>query len=243
MRNKIWLAALVVAFAAGFGTHAIISAPDSSIHPQAQLPNSAQLSNSQDNILNTVDIELPDDSSQINNPEKYSASTSSKNQSSHSGTSVPSSSSSIAAIADTATDASSSATSTPPNQLSDEEIDQKIPKPFNASFKKAHPTLKEKYKDFLDTDHHHKDDWDIRTQGLLTDFVLSRPLATDITIESISCNANMCEMRLFEQKKFLLLSLFGELMQQPWLSNQVNGNVDFNPDHSACYILLMRKTQ
>jgi len=127
------------------------------------------------------------------------------------------------------------------NQLSDEDIDQLIPKPFNTSFKKAHPDLKTKYKDFIDPDKR-PDDWDVRMQSLLRDFIMSRPMAADIIIDSLVCNANMCEVRLLENKKYLLLGLFGELMQQPWMTNQVNGTVDFNPDNSnACYILLMRK--
>ncbi|MFO1389460.1 hypothetical protein [Cellvibrio sp.] len=239
MRNKIWIAALVASFAAGFGIHAFISTPDSTVSVQAQ----SQLSNLDEKTLDIDAIKFPDGSIQSSSSVKDTESKSSIAHSSQSGASNSSSSSSTAASAETGPDPTNSLSSTPPNQLSDEEIDQNIPKPFNDSFKKAHQSLKEKYKDFLETNNQRKDDWDIRMQGLLTDFVMSRPLATDIKIESIRCNANMCEMRLFEQKKFLLLGLFGDLMQQPWVLDEVTGTVDFNADHSACYILMMRKTQ
>lgn len=142
---------------------------------------------------------------------------------------------------DSQTNSAKSNSSTISTEISDDEIDELLPKPFDASLKKLHGPLKEKYKAFSDIDRTKIDIWDIHMQGQLTDFVLSRPSATDIKIDSIKCNANMCEMRLVEQKKFLLLALFGELMQQSWIVNKVTGTADIQPDNGYGYILLMRK--
>lgn len=233
MDNKLAGVLILTAFASGYGL-CLYQAPMEL--PAVNIIHNTLSSSSSSTEDSFADVEFPETNLNFTN-----ASTPSSAQISSVATSAAQTASQPAQLQ---TQASSTAPSanTPSNQLSDEEIDQLIPKPFSASFKKAHPDLKAKYKDFVDTSKNRPDDWDMRMQGLLRDFIMSRPMATDIIIESLLCNANMCEVRLLENKKYLLLGLFGDLMQQPWMINQVNGTVDFNPDNSnACYILLMRK--
>jgi hypothetical protein len=231
MDNKLAGALILTAFASGYGL-CLYQAP-------LELPAITVINNTQASSSTPeetfADVEFPDASVNITNPIASSsaqASSAGSSPSHHPAASQTASTSSTSPAAST--------TDTGADPLSEEEIDQLIPKPFSTSFKKAHPDLKAKYKDFVDPNKR-PDDWDIRMQGLLRDFIMSRPTAADINIESLICNASMCEVRLLENKKFLLLGLFGELMQQPWIANQVKGTVDFNPDNSnACYILLMR---
>lgn len=232
MDNKLAGVLILTAFASGYGL-CLYQAP---LELPAVNVISAQ-SSSSSSEESFAEVEFPDANVNITN----TASTSQSAASSTAQSRSTSEATSQQEPSPTQTASATPTTNAAPTQLSDEEIDQLIPKPFNTSFKKAHPDLKTKYKDFVDPNKR-PDDWDIRMQGLLRDFIMSRPMATDIIIDALACNANMCEVRLLENKKYLLLGLFGELMQQPWMTNQVNGTVDFNPDNSnACYILLMRK--
>lgn len=233
MDNKLAGVLILTAFASGYGL-CLYQAPLEM--PPVNVISNAQSSSSAAPEESFADVEFPEASVNITSTDRPS-------DSSPRSSAASSITHSQATSQPTPTPAPStpSAETTASNQPSDDDIDQLIPKPFNTSFKKAHPDLKTKYKDFVDPNKR-PDDWDVRMQGLLRDFIMSRPMATDIIIDSLVCNANMCEVRLLENKKYLLLGLFGELMQQPWMTNQVNGTVDFNPDNSnACYILLMRK--
>lgn len=235
MDNKLAGVLILTAFASGYGL-CLYQAPLEM--PAVTVISTQQSSSSSSEAEILADVEIVEDITSS----ASSATTHSAKSSSVAGSATQHSEASQAAAPSPTSSAATTQANKPANQLSDEEIDQLIPKPFNSSFKKAHPDLKTKYKDFVDPAKG-TDDWDLRMQGLLRDFVMSRPMAADIVIESLQCRANMCEMRLLENKKFLLLGLFGELMQQPWIANQVKGTVDFNPDNSnACYILLMRNT-
>lgn len=237
MDNKLAGILILTAFASGYGL-CLYQAPMelpavNVIHTQSSASSSEEES--------FADVEFPETNLNITNA-SASAGTRQSSSATQAATSQPAQSQTQASSTAANTNASPT-TNTQSGQFSDDEIDQLIPKPFNASHKKASPDLKAKYKDFVDTSKNRPDDWDMRMQGLLRDFIMSRPMSTDIVIESLLCNANMCEVRLLENKKYLLLGLFGDLMQQPWIANQVKGTVDFNPDNSnACYILLMRNT-
>lgn len=111
------------------------------------------------------------------------------------------------------------------------------PKPYDDMREKVDGTLRERYKDFAAAEH--TDDWDVRTQSKITDFILSRPAATDIKIDSVHCNSNICEIRLEENKRFLLMATFAELLQESWLVNEATGQFSFNDKFG--YMLLMRK--
>ncbi len=237
MDNKLAGALILTAFASGYGL-CLYQAPLEL--PAVNVVHNVQSSSSSSGEESFADVEFPETNLNVT-----TASTSSNTQQSSAAFSAvqtaPTASQPTQSQAQTSSTATNASTSS--NQYSDEEIDQLIPKPFSASYKKASPDLKARYKDFVDTSKHHPDDWDMRMQSLLRDFIMSRPMAADIVIDSLLCNANMCEVRLLENKKYLLLGLFGDLMQQPWIANQVKGTVDFNPDNSnACYILLMRNT-
>ena len=68
----------------------------------------------------------------------------------------------------------------------DEKIVTQMPAPFDQLLTKIEGPLREKFKDYADTDSNQKDDWDQRMQSQLTDFILSRPSATDIRIHLIN---------------------------------------------------------
>ena len=121
----------------------------------------------------------------------------------------------------------------------DEKIVAQMPAPFDQLLTKIEGPLREKFKDYADTDSNQKDDWDQRMQSQLSDFILSRPSATDIRIHLINCNFHMCEIRLEEQKRFLLLATFAELLQEPWIINTCTGEFNFFENNG--YMLLMRK--
>lgn len=115
--------------------------------------------------------------------------------------------------------------------------DKVLPKPFDDMLDKIDGSLRDKYKDYAASEP--KDDWDTRMQSKITDFILSRPAATDIKIDSVNCNSNICEIRLEEEKRFLLMATFAELLQESWLINEATGQFNFNDKYG--YMLLTRK--
>lgn len=123
--------------------------------------------------------------------------------------------------------------------VSDQTAEKTLPKPFDDLFTQMDEPLRDKYKAYADNETNHKDDWDLRMQSQITDFILSRPAATDIKIELVNCNLNMCEIRLQEQKRFLLMATFAELLQEPWIINTSTGQFNFSDNNG--YMLLMRK--
>lgn len=90
-----------------------------------------------------------------------------------------------------------------------------MPNPFDSLLKQTENPLGEKYKAYLANESSKQDDWDMQMQSKITDFILSRPAMVDIKINRINCRLNMCEIQLQEQKKFLLMATFAQLLQEP----------------------------
>lgn len=134
-----------------------------------------------------------------------------------------------------------SATKNYPNEITPDEIDRVLPAPFNDSFKHAHGFLREKYKDFVANTQ--PDDWDIRMQNKITDFIFSSPYAKFLNVESLLCKSGLCEIRLFETKQGTFSMILSEMALQDWWDiggYHASGN-GTGDGRTAYHVLLPRK--
>lgn len=131
-----------------------------------------------------------------------------------------------------------------PKEITDEEIDRVLPAPFNKSLKNNHGELREKYKEFAETST--SNDWDTNMQHKLTDFILSRPYAKFISVESLACKAGLCEIRLFESKNGAWQFILSEMALQDWWDFGSYGSSGLSPEEgdkrgTSYLVLLTRK--
>jgi hypothetical protein len=219
MRNGKWLGTILLAFLAGYFVHLFStyksSKPDI-VSCESLIVSSSSYSSIQASVQAEINYRV------ANSTEKSSTSTSIIS-------SVKSASS---------TDAKQTAIKNDSIEVSDQN-EKQLPKPFDELLKRMDSTLREKYEAYAANAGNPKDDWDMRMQSKITDFILSRPAATDIKIDSINCNSNMCEIRLQEQKRFLLMATFAELLQESWVINTSTGQFNFSDNNG--YMLLVRK--
>ncbi len=82
-------------------------------------------------------------------------------------------------------------------EISDESIDELVPKPFNNSVKHLQPDIKEKFSRYLSTEN--QNDSDIQAERFLNDALNQGQLAGIAEVNFIGCKAGLCEVRLFEQ--------------------------------------------
>lgn len=82
-------------------------------------------------------------------------------------------------------------------EISDESIDELIPKPFNNRVKHLTPELKSKYANYLLTEN--QNDADKRAENFLNDALNHGQLAGIAEVNFIGCKAGLCEVRLIEQ--------------------------------------------
>lgn len=101
-----------------------------------------------------------------------------------------------------------------PNDISDEEIDRVIPPPFNTQLKNSHGGTREKYKDFVAASQ--PQNWDVNMQNKISDSILSSPYAKFITMDSLLCKANICEIRLYETKDNVWSLILAEMALRDW---------------------------
>lgn len=128
-----------------------------------------------------------------------------------------------------------------PNEISPEEIDRVLPAPFNDSFKHTHGFLREKYKDFVANTQ--PNDWDVRMQNKITDFIFSSPYAKFLNVESLLCKSGLCEIRLFETKQGAFNMILSEMALQDWWDiggYHASGN-GVSEGRTAYHVLLPRK--
>lgn len=101
-----------------------------------------------------------------------------------------------------------------PEKISDADAKKVIPYPFNLALGIFQENDRERYKEFSDAQL--SDDWDITMQGQLVDAIYSHPLANALTIDSVSCKAHICELRLLATNTKTWPLVYADLRQQPW---------------------------
>lgn len=234
MKNIFWLTAIVLAFFAGYFTHSVTEIPAEAVHISAPVENSSTNTPTSSEQLSTAAKAV------FAEKQKQSASSSQAQTTSEPNTRVASVS--HAANSSVAADTNNAAANKYPNEISDEEIDKLIPTPFNQSLKNNHGKLREKYKDFAATNQ--QQDWDINTQNKLSDAILSNPYAKFLTIESLQCRANLCEIRLYESKNGVWSLIQSEMRLQDWWDFGTSSSSGFNtntPSVIGYYVLLQRR--
>lgn len=135
-------------------------------------------------------------------------------------------------------DPSQSQTSQVKSNISDEEIDKLVPAPYNESLKRSNGPLREKYKEFVNSDH--QEEWDRNTQNRITDALLGNTYSKFIELESVACKVNYCEVRGRELKPGVINLIFSEMTLQDWwdmgMSHLSSGATD-----NTFYGLYMRR--
>jgi hypothetical protein len=147
-----------------------------------------------------------------------------------------------AATSPVATDANNPAAKKYPNEISDEDIDKVIPFPFNQKLKNHHGDLREKYKDFAAANQ--QSEWDKTMQNKLSDSISSNPYAKFLTIESLQCKMNLCEIRLYETKDGAWSLIMAEMRIQDWWDiggSSASGFGTETPSKTGWYVLLPRR--
>lgn len=123
------------------------------------------------------------------------------------------------------------------SNISDEEIDQLLPAPYNDALKRSNGPLREKYKSFAEATE--QNDWDINTQNRLTDALLGNQYSKFIELESLKCRVDYCEVRGRESKPNVFSLIMSEMMLQDWWqmghSQWTNGM-----DNGAFYALITK---
>lgn len=121
-----------------------------------------------------------------------------------------------------------------PNEMSDEEIDKVLAKPFSVPLKKLHGIVKEKYKPFSEAEK--QDEWDIRIQNKLTDLILSNVYSKYLNVDSIICKASLCEIRVIELKPMVMFAIASEILLQDW-AEFGNSQIDTGLEGGGAYLL------
>jgi len=124
------------------------------------------------------------------------------------------------------------------SNISDEEIDKLVPAPYNDALKRSNGPLREKYKQFADSNQ--QEEWDKNTQNRMTDALLGNTYSKFIELESVVCKVNFCEVRGRELKPQVVNLIFSEMMLQDWwdmgMSHLSSGATD-----NTFYGLYMRR--
>lgn len=110
-------------------------------------------------------------------------------------------------------------------ELSDAEIDKILPAPFNAVIKGNHGNDRDIYKKFSQASE--PKDWDISMQNKLSDAILSSPYANALSIDSILCKGDICEVRIVEYKDGVWALLMAEMRMQTWWDFGANSSYGF----------------
>jgi len=102
----------------------------------------------------------------------------------------------------------------PPEKITDEDAKKVIPTPFNLALGIFQENDRERYKEFSDAQL--ADDWDITMQAQLVDAIYSHPNANALTIDSVSCKAHLCELRVLATNSKTWPVVLADLRVQPW---------------------------
>lgn len=230
MKNIFWITTIILAFVAGYLSHGINPAATTSI----VLPKAEQMANNA--ASNAIPVPLStvkEPATPVTKQTKAAESEVAKNAAKQAALEMLE-----------ASDDPKQAAKKFPNEISDEEVDKIVPAPFNKSLKSTHGELREKYKKFAETNT--PNDWDINIQNKLTDFILSRPHAKFINLESVICKANFCEIRLFETKNGSWQFILSEMALQDWWDFGSYGSSGLSPEEgdkrgTSYLVLLTRK--
>ena len=238
MKNIFWLTIIVLAFVAGYFTHSVTETP---VAIDSTAPTTmTSVENSSTNALPSSEQFSESAKAAFAEKETLTAKPST-HQTASEQMAERAQAPQLPSKPQTA-DIDDSAAKKYPNEISDEEIDKLIPAPFNQSLKNNHSPLREKYKDFAATNQ--QQDWDRNTQNRLTDAILSNPYAKFLTIESLQCKANLCEIRLYETKNGVWSLIQSEMRLQDWWDFGTSSSSGFNtntPSVIGYYVLLQRR--
>jgi hypothetical protein len=241
MKNILWIAAVILAFFAGYFTHGTREETSTS----AEHAETTQKNNQ---IAEPIVSEPKMSSEQLSAAAKAVFATKEKTSSvAPQNQLTPEQQAANAAKKQAVLDALQNDDSTAkkyPNEISDEDIDKILPAPFNKSLKNNHGDIREKYKDFAQANT--PSDWDINMQHKLTDFILSRTYAKFINLDSVLCKANLCEIRLYENKKGAWGFILSEMALQDWWDIGNYGSSGMSPEKDdkrgmSYLVLLVRK--
>lgn len=100
------------------------------------------------------------------------------------------------------------------SSITNEEIDLLVPAPFNEHVKRGPGKIREKLKEFSEASE--QNDWDARIQNRMTDYLLGNSYSQFIELHSVSCKANLCEVRGRELKPNVFVFLITEMSLQDW---------------------------
>lgn len=101
-----------------------------------------------------------------------------------------------------------------PEKITDEDAKKVIPAPFNLALGIFQDNDRERYKEFSDTQL--ADDWDITMQAQLVDAIYSHPNGNALSIDSVSCKAHICELRVLATNSNTWPVVLADLRVQPW---------------------------
>jgi hypothetical protein len=237
MKNALWITAIVLAFVAGYFTRGA-SQSTSPASPQAEITqpinkaadaqvSSEQLSAAAKAVFAAKEKATPKAQQIQNTPEPQT------------GAAVaPKTAADPAQVVDS----NNPTVKKYPNEISDEDIDKFIPAPFNQKLKNHHGELREKYKDFAATNQ--QLEWDKNMQNKLSDSISSNPYAKFLTIESLQCKVNLCEIRLYETKEGAWSLIMAEMRLQDWWDfggTSASGFGTDTPSKMGWYVLLPRR--
>ena len=115
-------------------------------------------------------------------------------------------------------------------EISDESIDELVPKPFNNSVKHLQPELKSKFANYLLAEN--QSDADRQAENFLNDALNRGQLAGIAEVSLISCKAGLCEVRLIEQAVnqtmpivFKLMTPYRDYLQDAIASSTSDGEL------------------
>jgi hypothetical protein len=235
MKNLLWIATVFLAFAAGYFTHGAnqeapsaatktIQPIDTAIDPQV---SREQLSAAAKAVFAAKEKVAPK-TQQTQNPLERPTESAVTPQTA----TAPSPAQAV--------DAKNPTEKKYPNEISDEDIDKILPAPFNSSLKNVHGSLREKYKDFSETEK--QDPWDVNMQNKITDYLMGNAYSKFLTVEAVNCKINFCEIRAIELKAGVSNLMFSEMSMQDWWdigpSQWMTTN---NKGAGTLYALLQRK--
>jgi len=100
--------------------------------------------------------------------------------------------------------------------ISDEEAKKVIPYPFVHALSIFEPEDRINYQKFSDANE--SDDWDLKMQAQLIDAIYSNPQSPALTLDSVSCKAHICELRIFAINNTAWPLVFADMQLTPWWS-------------------------
>lgn len=215
MKNTFWIAAIILAFGAGYFTR---GANQTAHATQAQTETAQQINSHATPQISSKELSA---AAKVAFAAKENAVAKSENQTAPQpntgNTATPQTAPTPqAATSPTTTDANNPAAKKFSNDISDEDIDKVLPAPFNQALKNQHGGLRGKYKEFAESDQ--QSDWDKEVQYKLSDAITGSPYAKFINLESIQCKINLCEIRLYETKEGVWSLMMAEMRLQDWWS-------------------------